>query len=66
MQYTANGEASDWMLSEHGVYAMSPEIGSSNHNSDVFFISKAENIRITMEQNFVWIEYIMLKLQPQL
>jgi len=66
VQYTANGEASDWMLSEHGVYAMSPEIGSSNSNSDVFFISKAENIRITMEQNFVWIEYIIIKLQPQL
>lgn len=26
---TANGEASDWMLHEHGVYAMSPELGNS-------------------------------------
>ena len=25
--YTANGEASDWMLHEMGVFAMSPELG---------------------------------------
>ena len=26
--YTANGEASDWMLGERGIYAISPEIGT--------------------------------------
>lgn len=25
--YTANGEASDWMLHELGIYALSPELG---------------------------------------
>lgn len=47
------------MLKEHGVYAMSPELGSSFKSSDVFFITKADNIRITLEQNYVWIEYII-------
>ena len=64
VQYTANGEASDWMLYEHGVYAMSPELGSSNSASDVFFIKDANVLKQLLEQNFVWIEYTVAKLQP--
>ena len=30
IQYTANGEASDYMLSAFGIIAMSPELGTSN------------------------------------
>jgi len=39
VQYPANGEASDWMLGKHGIFALSPELGSSSKNSDSFFIS---------------------------
>lgn len=27
ISYSANGEASDWMLYELGIYALSPELG---------------------------------------
>ena len=27
IRYEANGEASDWMLAEHGIIAVSPELG---------------------------------------
>jgi len=30
VQYSANGEASDWMLGRHGIYALSPELGTAN------------------------------------
>lgn len=37
--YTANGEASDWMLHELGIYALSPELGTSDsRSSEAFFI----------------------------
>jgi len=39
VEYTANGEASDWMLGRHGIYAMSPELGTSNKNSEDFFLT---------------------------
>jgi hypothetical protein len=44
VDYTANGEASDWMLFERGVYAMSPELGSSSLNSQDFFISNPSDL----------------------
>ena len=36
--YTANGEASDWMLGARGVYAISPELGNKSRNAETFFI----------------------------
>lgn len=39
VQYTANGEASDWMLHELGIYSMSPELGNENSGSENFFIA---------------------------
>ena len=42
VMYTANGEASDWMLKEHGVYSMSPELGNSDARSEHFFIEESE------------------------
>lgn len=38
VQYSANGEASDWMLGKHGIFALSPELGMNNKMSDEFFI----------------------------
>ena len=47
--YTANGEASDWMLHEKGIYAMSPELGIDDQRSEDFFIMKAEVIKEVCE-----------------
>ena len=41
IEYTANGEASDWMLGERGVYAISPELGSLDRGSESFFIKSS-------------------------
>ena len=43
--YTANGEASDWMLHEKGIYAMSTELGINDKRSDTFFISNKEVLK---------------------
>ncbi len=34
MQYTANGEASDWLLHERNIIALSPELGDDNSASN--------------------------------
>lgn len=49
VQYTANGEASDWMLNEHGIYAMSPELGSSSSRSDMFWITDVNSMKDLLE-----------------
>ena len=38
IQYTANGEASDYMLGAFGIIAMSPELGTSDLKTATFFI----------------------------
>ena len=34
VDYPANGEASDWMLGEWGILAMSPELGTSDKRTE--------------------------------
>jgi len=36
--YSANGEASDYMLEKYHIFAISPELGIDNKASDHFFI----------------------------
>jgi Zinc carboxypeptidase len=36
--YRADGEAADWILSEHGIIASSPELGTTDRRSYQFFI----------------------------
>ena len=38
IQYKANGEASDWMLGELGIYAVSAELGGATPETQTFFI----------------------------
>lgn len=41
--YTANGEASDWMLAEKGIISLSPELGNDNKiSSEKFYPEKNE------------------------
>lgn len=54
--YTANGEASDYMLEELGVYSMSPELGTDDKSSQTFFIKNWETLNSVVTQNYVWIK----------
>lgn len=65
IQYTANGDATDWMATQNGILAISPELGINNGLTDKFFPNQ-EWTKPIMEQNFKWINYTMLKLSSQL
>ena len=50
VKYYSNGEASDWILSETGIIAMSPELGSQDIQSMTFDIWSVEiEAQIVME-----------------
>ena len=57
--YTANGEASDWMLHELGIFAMSPELGWQGRGTEDFFISNPEDLKDLLHHNSFWIENTM-------
>lgn len=40
IDYLANGEATDWMLATHNVFAFSPELGIKNTDSETFYPHK--------------------------
>ena len=37
IQYTATGEASDWMLNKRDIFAFSPELGFNQHGAFTFY-----------------------------
>ena len=57
--YTANGEASDWMLGERGIFAISPELGIvGNPAADPFFVMDHEALKEILLKNYPWIKLI--------
>lgn len=62
VDYPANGEASDWMLGRHGIYALSPELGIKDKAAENFFISSRKTLRQVVAQNYPWMEYTMMTL----
>ena len=61
VQYKANGEASDWMLGERGIYAISPEISIlGNKAAKEWFIKDPEALREMLVKNYTWIELIFM------
>jgi hypothetical protein len=62
VDYPANGEASDWMLAVHGIFAMSPELGTSDKASEAFFIESPQVLKDVLYQNYVWIKQTSLML----
>lgn len=58
IQYTANGEASDYMLGAFGIIAMSPELGTSDLNTATFFIESAKDLKNVLSSNFKWIYFV--------
>jgi len=53
--YTANGEASDFMLANNGIFSMSPELGSSYISTNAFFIKDPLVILDLVKQNYKWV-----------
>lgn len=64
--YSANGEASDWMLAERGIYALSPEIGTKSRDSQHFFLEDWKTIKDVAAKNHPWMLYATKQLQPWL
>lgn len=46
INYTANGEASDWMMKTHGIISLSPELGDKTRQSEVFYPTHAKIVDI--------------------
>ena len=57
--YKANGEASDWMLAERGIYAVSVEIASGDVSSKQFFINDPSVLKNVLLENEPWISSTM-------
>ena len=56
IKYDANGEASDWMLGQHGIVALSPELGTSFKKTDTFIIKDYNVLKgvIVANQQWIW------------
>jgi Zinc carboxypeptidase len=63
IRYSANGEASDWMLGVHGIVAMSPELGTKDRDSEDFFIRDAGTLKSIIVENAKWIWSVSKKMQ---
>jgi hypothetical protein len=64
VRYPANGEASDWMLGKHGIFAMSPELGTTGTTQD-FFLNDSDELKLVLKNNYKWIEYMMMSMVPK-
>ena len=65
IQYTANGDATDWMATQNGMISISPELGTSSSLTEKFFPNQ-EWVQPIMEENYKWIFFTMMKLSSQL
>lgn len=63
IKYTANGEASDWMLKSKGIIAMSPELGSDEKITQDFYISK-KGIRLSLVTDYLAVQEFMKQTEP--
>jgi len=66
INYTANGEASDYFLAEKGVYSMSPELGLNDKKSQKFFVDSKSELKHIVSKNYYWLHYTMKQLHPSL
>lgn len=51
VDYSTDGEGSDWMLGEHKIVAFSPELGSFNKKAQTFFLPK-DLINEVIQENY--------------
>ena len=66
VRYVSNGEASDWILYNTGIIAMSPELGSSDIQSMNFDIWSVELEAEVVMENLVMPAYLLEKSLPQI
>ena len=69
VQYEADGEASDWMLTKHGIFAASPELGSDDILSNEFYWESTYFKDVVLEimtDNYPWIWHTIKKLGVQI
>ena len=59
VNYEANGEASDWMLGDRGIIAMSPELGIADKCSNQFFIKTSSCIKKVIMTNLIWVQDVL-------
>ena len=64
VDYYSNGEASDWILKETGIIAMSPELGNRDIQSMTFDIWSVELEAQVIMDNMAMPEYLMSKASP--
>ena len=65
--YRANGEASDWMLAERGIYAVSVELASAAEPlTKLFFISDKDVLKKLLLESEPWITATMAFLMPKI
>ena len=50
------------MLYEHGIFAISPELGTSDNRTNTFFIEDPAVLEDVLQQNNEWISFAMNKL----
>jgi len=64
--YRVNGDASDYMLGEHGIWAISPFIGSTNVYTKTWFIHSASVLCDMLASNREWLYYYISRALPLL
>jgi len=55
VDYSTDGEGSDWMLGEHKIVAFSPELGSFNEHAQTFFLPR-DLIYEVIQENYKVVE----------
>lgn len=63
IDYTANGEASDYFLSQ-GFYSISPELGTNDKQSMTFFIKTKPVLINVLQQNYIWLRQTIDHMYP--
>ena len=53
------------MLAKHGIYAMSPELGTADTATEAFFITSPEALKRCIRENYGWLKYTIFKLMPK-
>mmetsp|Transcript_11313 Transcript_11313/g.8317 ORF Transcript_11313/g.8317 Transcript_11313/m.8317 type:complete len:84 (-) Transcript_11313:141-392(-) len=48
------------MLFEHGILAFSPELGTSDHRTNSFFIADDQVLKSTIDENYPWVKYAVM------
>jgi hypothetical protein len=53
--YVTDGEHSDWILTEFGIIAVTPEIGTNNPRSNMFYIMDKTLLCSILNSNTPWV-----------